>query len=332
MTLPVNFKKPAPDLIPSPLLSITIPTCNRADFLDYCLEVHIPLARAHNIQIFVSDNASTDATKEVVEKRQLEYPLIRYHRNETNLGPDENFERALKYPKTEYVWLLGDTYQIPAEGISYLIGLITEKKQNYDMFLFNIGDEIKDVPTKDYTDHNNLLLDMCWLMTCISCLVYSSQLIMNADFKRYRNTNFIQTGIIFEYIANQAFTIHWEENLSVTRWSNTKNLVKKSWQSQTFEIWAKNRTSFIFSLPPSYELHNKLKCAMYDRYNLMFPLKGLVGLRNENYLNYKIFQQYSYLFPLTIKYSKLTILIIALLPIGILRILKATIKSVNRPK
>ena len=60
----------------NPLLSIVIPTYNRADFLDYCLKVHIPLAKAHNIQIIISDNASTDATKKIVQKRMEEYPLI----------------------------------------------------------------------------------------------------------------------------------------------------------------------------------------------------------------------------------------------------------------
>jgi abequosyltransferase len=64
-------------MIANPLISITIPTYNRAEFLDRCLAAHIPVARAHNIQIFISDNASTDGTESVVKKRMTEYPWIR---------------------------------------------------------------------------------------------------------------------------------------------------------------------------------------------------------------------------------------------------------------
>lgn len=306
----------------NPHLSIVIPTYNRADILDYCLEVHIPLARAHNVQLFISDNASTDATAEVVRKRIKEYPLIKYYRNETNVGPDANFELALKYPQTEYVWLLGDTYQIPPEGISYLLNLILKEKPKYDMFLFNVGDELKGVSEQDYTDQNALLLDMCWLMTCMSCLVYSSKLISNANYEHYRNTYFIQTGIIFEYITNKDFTIHWEPNLSVKRWENYKGLKKESWQSQMFEIWFKNRANFIFSLPASYDLNVKLKCIMSNGPYSSMSIKTLLLLRSDGVLNYRVYRHYSYLFPLTIKLPKFVILIIALVPQGVLRVLK----------
>ena len=49
-------------------LSIVIPTYNRADFLDYSLKLHIPIVKKYNICIYISDNASTDNTKEVINK------------------------------------------------------------------------------------------------------------------------------------------------------------------------------------------------------------------------------------------------------------------------
>ncbi|MBV5277921.1 MAG: glycosyltransferase family 2 protein [Campylobacteraceae bacterium] len=111
-------------------LSIVIPTYNRADFLDYSLEVHIPLLEKYNIQIFISDNASTDNTREIVSKWMKEYKFLSYYQNETNIGPDANFEKALKLPDTEYIWLLSDTYQIPDDGISYLLSTIEKSGQD----------------------------------------------------------------------------------------------------------------------------------------------------------------------------------------------------------
>lgn len=306
----------------NPLLSIVIPTYNRADFLDYCLEVHIPLARAHNIQIVISDNASTDSTEMVVNKHLKEYPLIKYCRNDTNIGPDKNFECALKYPQAEYIWLLGDTYQIPADGINYILNLITTNEKKFDAIILNAEGRVCGVPQQDYSDQNLLLSDLGWHMTCMASLVYSSKLIANADFSRYRNTNFIQTGVIFEQIANREFFIHWAETISVHAIS-IKGVLKESWQNETFEIWIKKWTNFIFSLPPSYLLDIKLKCIKDHGVKTgLFALKNLLKLRHLNILTYKSYKQYSRFFPLTISYSKAVILTICFLPIILIHFLK----------
>lgn len=304
-------------------LSIVIPTYNRAEILDYCLEVHIPLVRAHNIQLFISDNASTDTTAAVVKKRIKEYPLIQYHRNETNVGPDANFELALKCPKTQYVWLLGDSHQIPSDGIEYILGLITANNEKYDVIVFNAARRVFDIPQQNYSDQNKLLSDLGWHMTCMSCLVYSLQLIATANFRRYHGTYFIHLGIIFEAISNNKFIVHWGQDKSIQS-ITLKNVLKYSWQDQTFDIWVKKWGNFIFSLPPSYDLDIKLKCIKdHGIKSGLFTLKRLLSLRSFNILNYKIYKKYSHLFPLTIKLPIFVILIIALVPHGILRALKA---------
>ncbi len=316
----------------NPLLSIVIPTYNRADFLDYCLKVHISLAKAHNIQIFVFDNASTDATKEIVQKWMEEYPLISYRCNETNIGPDENFERALKYPETEYVWLLGDTYQIPSEGIDYLLNLISKSHKKYDTIVFNLANKIIDIGTRDYTDQNVLLYDLGALMTCLSCLVFHKELVEKANFLRYRNASFIQTGIIFEAIAERSFCIHWIQHLSVCSLNHTL-LRKNGWYNSpnVFEIACKKWTNFIFSLPPSYELESKFKCLIdFGIISGIFPFRHLLYLRIFNILNYKTYRQYSRLFPLTIEYPNIIILFIALLPQAPLLLLYKIYKTIKR--
>lgn len=306
-------------------LSIVIPTFNRADLLDYCLEVHIPLARAHNIQLFIFDNASMDATEAVVNKRIKEYPLIQYHRNETNIGPDENFELALKYPETQYIWLLGDSYHIPTEGIDYLLNLVSDSKQKYDVVVYNLVNRINDVPAQNFSDSNSLLCSLGALMTCLSCLVYNRELIANANFARYRDSNFMQAGIIFEAIASQPFCIHWARSISVQSLDHCF-FKKNSWRmtSNVFEIACKNWVNFVFSLPVSYDIDNKLKCLIgFTKVSGVFSFRHLLSIRSEDILNYKTYKQYSYLFPLTICYSKLTILAISLLPRGVPRTLKA---------
>lgn len=299
---------------PNSYLSIVIPTYNRAEFLDCCIAIHIPLIKSHNIQIFVSDNASTDITKEVVLKHKAEYPLIDYFCNEINVGPDENFERALKIPKTKYVWLLGDTYQIPDNGITHLLNLISKENQKYDAVIFNVTNRASDILPQCYIDKNRLLSDLGWHMTCMASLVYNKEIIANANFERYRKTHFIQTGVIFEYIENKEFLICWLGNISVEA-IVIKDIEKQSWQDKTFEIWTNNWANFIFSLPASYELSVKLKCVLdHGQKSGLFTFKRLLLLRAFDILNYSSYKQYANIFSFTILYSKITILLIALAP------------------
>jgi glycosyltransferase involved in cell wall biosynthesis len=301
------------EMNPTRFLSIVIPTYNRAAFLDLSFEAHVPLARLHNIQIFVSDNASTDNTKEVVDKWKNEYPLISYYCNETNLGPEDNIERALKYPDTEYVWLLGDTYRIPSDEIDYVYNLITNRSKEYDVILLNVGDELKHINTQDYSDQNILLHDMFWLMTCLSTLVYSSKVIRNANFERYRNTSFIQTGIIFEYIAGRDFVIHWNRSQSVRRVLSTGGVRKDLWShDRLFEIWIEQRSNLILSLPASYSIKTKLDAILYS--SNMAGIKSLLMLRYRNILNITVYRNHTNLLLLNTEHSRSVVMFISLLP------------------
>lgn len=307
---------------PDQRLSIVIPTYNRSEFLDYCLQIHIPLAKAHNIQIFVFDNSSTDTTPEVVKQRAEEYPLIEYLRNETNIGPDRNFERALKHPKTDYVWLLGDTYQISAEMLTCFYELIADQAKEYDVIVFNVISRVCDVPRQDFTDCNKLLSDLGWHMTCLASLVYNSKLIANADFDRYRNTNFMQTGVIFEYIARKEFLVHWVDTVSVQPIS-IEGIKKESWLNQTFEIWVRRWANFVFSLPPSYALDTKLKCIRdHGIKSGLFSLRGLLVFRRLDILNQEVYKKVSRFMPFSIKYPKAVMFLICLLPKKVARIVK----------
>jgi hypothetical protein len=93
-----------------PLLSICIPTFNRAGFLRVMLEALLPQVAdlGPSVEVWVSDNGSTDRTTEVVEQARTLGP-VNYHTNEENLGPLANIVLpATRLAAGEYVWLLGD--------------------------------------------------------------------------------------------------------------------------------------------------------------------------------------------------------------------------------
>lgn len=90
------------------LLSICIPTYNRADVLRDVLEkITSDPAFDQEVEIIISDNHSTDHAKEVALPFQDKYPNVFYYRNTSNL-PDKNFAIALNYGKGEYLKLQND--------------------------------------------------------------------------------------------------------------------------------------------------------------------------------------------------------------------------------
>lgn len=306
------------------LISITIPTYNRASLLDASLDFHIPIAKKHNIKIFISDNASEDNTAEVVKKRCAEYSLIFYSRNEINIGFDANTEQALKLADTKYVWLLGDSYKIPEKGLNYLVNLLSCSLVNYDLIIFNWKNRVKDVVSQDYNDPNKILNDIGWHMTCLSTLVYRSDMLRLCNFKKYVDTYFIQTGIIFEYIALHAHLIHWNRDISVE--SNFINGVKNknTWAKYRFEIWFELWPKLIFSLPPIFLLSSKIKAIKdHGLKSRVFSIRNLFIMRCNNGLNLSVLKKYRYIMPFTISFSSTLIFLgISIIPTFIIKLFK----------
>jgi len=94
--------------MPTPLLSICIPTLNRADLLEdmlFSLKAEVaPLGGL--VEVVVSDNASKDATAEVLGRHQ---DWITSGRNESTTGFTKNLLRVTcDLARGEFVWLVGD--------------------------------------------------------------------------------------------------------------------------------------------------------------------------------------------------------------------------------
>lgn len=90
---------------PRPLISICIPVFNGGDLIYRALESCIHQTY-ENIEIIVSDNGSTDTTKEVVARYMAQDNRIKYYRFKTNVGPTKNFLNAFEHASGYYTQLL----------------------------------------------------------------------------------------------------------------------------------------------------------------------------------------------------------------------------------
>ncbi|WP_413174002.1 glycosyltransferase family 2 protein [Anabaena azotica] len=107
------------------LLTIAIPTFNRATFLDQQLTW---LAKAikgfeSECEIIISDNCSTDNTQDIINKWQKIFnkTTFKNNKNTTNIGVMANIAYCFQSAITEYVWVIGDDDPIQERTLGYVI-------------------------------------------------------------------------------------------------------------------------------------------------------------------------------------------------------------------
>ena len=122
-----------------PVLSICIPTYNRAEYLEKALKAYTSnVAFDDEIEIVISDNASTDNTEKLCRYYASRYANIKYFRNEVNLN-DSNFSLALERASGLYVKLMNDNLIILDDGLEYLKRIIKNNLEERIPFFFTNG-------------------------------------------------------------------------------------------------------------------------------------------------------------------------------------------------
>lgn len=110
------------------LLSIVIPVYNGEDTIGETLESVVNQCDVDmDMDIIISDNASTDNTKKVVYSYIEKYPFIHYYKNNNNVGFDKNCDLAIRRSKSEYCWIMGDDDLIANGGIKRIYDLLSKK-------------------------------------------------------------------------------------------------------------------------------------------------------------------------------------------------------------
>ena len=272
-------------------LSIVVPTYNRAEYLDLFFKTHIPVVRKYNIQICISDNASTDHTSDVIRKWTKIYPHIKYSTQVETIHVDGNVQAALQLSETEYTWLMGDSYEIPALSLDILMSSLPDGDDYYDFIVLNLVGRLKEIEERIYTDHNEVLKDIGWMMTCISCSIYHKRSIQKLAFGKYKETEFGHLGMILDYLSSEKFKLLWAQKVAVV---TLKTPVRKAgwgpyFLSNIFVKWPQ----LIDCLPDSYTAESKKKLLR------SFPVKAkllgwrnILAVRSQGVLNREQYDQY----------------------------------------
>ena len=106
-------------------VAICVPTFNQADYL--AQSVRSAFAQDFSdLEIWLSDDASTDRTPEVVAQLQKEFPALRAFRQEKNLGMSGNPKWVVRKPESEFIVKLDSDDWLHPNYVSRLVALLRQ--------------------------------------------------------------------------------------------------------------------------------------------------------------------------------------------------------------
>lgn len=166
--------------IEQPLLSICIPTWNRAKFLKISLDrikEQIKYIDSSLLELYVSDNCSSDETEMVVKEYITEGMPINYNRNQENLGMDGNFLKCIQNATGKYIMLVGDDDAFKNGAISYLLNTLLQD----DWGMLHIACIRGNDELETYNAPNTFFKRMSYYTTYISANIFRSDIVKQVN-------------------------------------------------------------------------------------------------------------------------------------------------------
>jgi glycosyltransferase involved in cell wall biosynthesis len=231
------------------LLTIAIPTYNRAKLLDAQLAwlAHAVKGFENDIEIFVSDNCSTDSTQDVIKKWKTTLSNITFNsrKNAENIGVMKNIHQCLISATTKYVWTIGDDDPIQDRAISYTINKFKQYDDVTLLFLnFSgrnqltgepvhpdtiVGNRWFDIESEDGNGDGKAIFEHCMTKSVgavifLTAIVYHTDLMLRAE-RAWPGgeTNWMYLAYLAGYCAANGRTIVTKENyleciVAVSNW------------------------------------------------------------------------------------------------------------------
>ena len=222
------------------ILSICIATFKRGDVIAETLDSIVGQLR-DGVELVIVDGASPDNTEDVVAPYAREYPNVRYIREETNSGVDEDYDKAVGYADGRYCWLMPDDDLMRPGAVARILEAIEE---NHELILVDSEVRILDFSkvleksrsgiTEDRRygpgEGERLFTEMGDLLTFIGSVIIRRDVWQRRDRAAYFGSLFIHVGVIFQQPAIESALFIAEPQLTI-RFGNA------NWTSRTFEIW-----------------------------------------------------------------------------------------------
>lgn len=264
----------------SNLLSICIPTYNRIHYLKELLPILLPQAEKLGVEVCVSDNCSTDGTKDYLLYMRHNINCFKYIVQKKNLGLEKNMLFAISMAKNKYILLIGDDDFIPNEKLSTILSSLENSLDllildgwHTDSFLNprkpHLPKELKGIY---FTSPFSAFIKLWDKMHLGSFLVHRD-CFSPVFFEKYIGTSHAYTGMVWDYLAQK---YRKSSKVSIKCMSTPTVLIRggeKSWHKNTALIMLYEIPRWFYLLKKDYELQvNPILANYLKRQTRIFSL------------------------------------------------------------
>ena len=303
-----------------PVLSVCIATLNRASVIPFTLD-SIIAQLSPKIEIIVVDGASSDSTREVVERYSREYPSLRYFREDKNSGVDADFDRSIAYARGMYCWLMTDD-DIMLPGA--LDGVLHALSRSPDLVIVDAEVKTSDLSGTLQKSRMHLTSDLSFesssdefLIRTGDALSYIASVVIRRDIwltrerQRYFGSLFVHAGVILQAPMLKNIIVLAKPLIAI-------RYGVAMWTPRTFEIWMFKWPDLIWS---STSHSDHAKRSVCDRHPWKSPIQLL---KHRAKGSYSIIEYEKHLKHRESTHKRIALLLIALLPAGLANFLAVT--------
>lgn len=186
-------------------LSICIPTYNHAKDLAAMLKNLVSLPSfADDVEIVISDNASTDATQSVGERFAAKHPgKISYFRNKENVR-DANFGLALSRGTGQFLKLANDTLLFSEVGLRQMIDAVKRHADTDNSPVLFFSNQSKQQPQVTCDTLDAFIREVSFQSTWIGSFgIWKTDFDKLQDFGRMSKLQLSQLDVLCRMIANR---------------------------------------------------------------------------------------------------------------------------------
>ena len=251
----------------NPLLSVCIPTYNRATSLKCCLDSFIAQAERLGIAVYISDNHCEDDTPAILAEYQKKYPdIIHTVRQSATQDVDTHMWTALRLCQSLYALWLGDDDQLVPDTLPAILQALESKP---DLCVLPLPSHPLKPHYRHADDffHDYGMLGLDHSMQFSTLVVNVSAMAGLKNPMRYKGTMHLYAGVIFDYLA-EAEEKNQEVNINVL----PEHLLilsnkEKRWEKQTGDIFLEYIPEWISLLPTYYHHQPASQARIADFYN-----------------------------------------------------------------
>lgn len=122
------------------ILTIAIPTFNRASCVINRLRELLPQCSSSEIEILIVDNASDDNVEQYVSRAIPEASArVKFHRNRANIGLAANICRCYELSQGKWIWTLGDDDAVCSGAVASILNVLREEDEKSHIGSFNFS-------------------------------------------------------------------------------------------------------------------------------------------------------------------------------------------------